>query len=396
MDYAESLDWLWSTQMFGIKLGLENMRRLAARLECNPTGKIIHVAGTNGKGSVCAMAESIARSAGCTTGLYTSPHLVRYNERIKINGIEATNIAIAEGLTVIRDIVADWETHPTFFEISTALALLLFKKHACEIILLETGMGGRLDATNIVTPAVSVLTKIDLDHAQWLGDTLEKIAAEKAGIIKPNIPSITYPQTPEVLDVFRSATPLLTIVGQPYDSSFIALSGEHQKWNAALAISALETIGVPIDSAAINAGLQNLQWPGRFQQIRPGIYLDGAHNPAAARALADTWRTTFPNIRPTIVIGMLADKEITDTVIALAPLAASWICIAPQSPRSLAPENLAAHIARVSNAPVTIASSLTETLRKTSPPLLVCGSLFLVGETLAHYQQEPIVRTTTQ
>ncbi len=396
MDYAKSLDWLWSTQMFGIKLGLENMRLLAATLECNPTGKIIHVAGTNGKGSVCAMAESIARAAGCSTGLFTSPHLVRYNERIKINGVEATNIAIAEGLTVIRDIVADWETHPTFFEITTALGLHLFKKYACEIILLETGMGGRLDATNIVSPAVSVLTKIDLDHSQWLGNTLEKIAAEKAGIIKPNIPAITYPQTPNVLDVFRRATPLLTVIGHLCDSGSITLSGEHQKWNAALAIHALETIGVPIDSASIAAGLQNVQWPGRFQQIRPGIVLDGAHNPAAARALADTWRVAFPNIRPTIVIGMVADKEITDTLIALAPLAASWICLAPQSSRSLAPENLAAHITRVSQAPVNIVSSLAQTLTKTSPPLLVCGSLFLVGEALAHYQQEPIIRTTTQ
>ncbi|MEO7933864.1 MAG: folylpolyglutamate synthase/dihydrofolate synthase family protein [Chthoniobacterales bacterium] len=395
MDYRESLDWLYSTQMFGIKLGLENMHRLAVALDCNPTRKIIHVAGTNGKGSVCAMAESVARAAGCTTGLFTSPHLVHYNERIKINGTDATNIEIADGLTRIRDIVADWETHPTFFEITTALGLLLFKKHACEIILLETGMGGRLDATNIVTPAVSVLTRIDLDHAQWLGNTLQKIAAEKAGIIKPGIPAITGPQAPEVLEVFRRATPLLTILDDPCDSSSIALSGEHQKWNAALAISALQTIGVPIDSASIATGLKNVRWPGRFQQIRPGIYLDGAHNPAAAGELVKTWQTDGPAAKPTILIGMLGDKEIDATLSALSPLAASWICLAPRSPRSLAPVDLATQIAKVSSAPVHIASSLAQAL-VAPPPLLVCGSLFLVGDALAHFQNEPKARTTTQ
>lgn len=396
MDYRESLDWLFNTQMFGIKLGLENAHRLASALDIYPIGKIvIHVAGTNGKGSVCAMAESIARAAGYSTGLFTSPHLVHYNERIKINGNDVGNSEIAEELTNIRDLIADWQPHPTFFEITTALGLLLFKKNGCEIIILETGMGGRLDATNIVTPSASVLTKIDFDHAQWLGNTLEKIATEKAGIIKPNIPAITYPQTPEVLEVFKKSTDQLTIIENPY-SGQIALAGEHQNWNAALAIESLEKAGAFLTPDHIVKGLQNVQWPGRFQEIRPGIYLDGAHNPAAARMLVKTWELYGPKEKPTILIGILSDKDVAATLTALAPLAANWIAIAPKSPRSLSPHDLALKIREVSDAPIQLAASLEEVLANTRPPLLVCGSLFLVGEALAHLQKQPGIRATTQ
>jgi len=401
MEYSEALDWLYSTQMFGIKLGLENAHRLVSALDAYPNeaARLIHVAGTNGKGSVCAMAESIARAAGCTTGLFTSPHLVRYNERIKIDGADVTDLEIADGLTIIHHLVALWETHPTFFEITTALALHLFKKHACEIIVLETGMGGRLDATNIVLPDVSVLTRIDLDHAQWLGNTLEKIATEKAGIIKPHIPAITCPQAPEVLEVFRRATPLLTVVSQPGArgaAHSIALPGEHQKWNATLAIAALESIGAPIDSASIAAGLQNVHWPGRFQQIRPGIVLDGAHNPAAARALAETWAATFPGVRPTVAIGMVAEKDISATLLALAPIAAAWIVLEPRSPRAFPAHSLAAEIRRISPAPVSHGITLDTLLDRPPHPLLLCGSLFLVGEALAHFENANPTRVTAQ
>lgn len=396
MDYRESLDWLYGTQMFGIKLGLENAHRLVAALDAFPVGKkIIHVAGTNGKGSVCAMAESIARAAGYSTGLFTSPHLVHYNERIKINGDDASDIEIAQSLTHIRRLIADWQPHPTFFEITTALGLGLFKKHDCEVIILETGMGGRLDATNIVMPGVSVLTKIDFDHAQWLGNTLGKIALEKAGIIKPGIPAITLPQTSEVLEVFQKTTPLLTILEKPYPGP-ISLAGEHQSWNAALSIESLEKAGLNLTSHHITSGLQNVRWPGRFQEIQPGIFLDGAHNPAAAGMLVKTWDTHGPKSKPTLIIGILADKEVAATIAALAPLAKSWITVLPKSPRSLSPQDMAMQIRMVSRAPVTIATSLTEALTNTPPPLLVCGSLFLIGETLAHFQKQSKVRPTTQ
>ncbi len=397
MDYRAALDWLYSTQMFGIKLGLENARRLVAALDAFPEGKcVIHVAGTNGKGSVCAMAESIARTAGFRTGLFTSPHLVRYNERIQISGQEASDDEIAEGLSRLCELTSAWDPHPTFFELTTALGLWLFKKHDCEVIVLETGMGGRLDATNVVTPSVSVLTKIDLDHCRWLGDTLEKIAGEKAGIIKPGIPAVTFPQSTGVLDVFQKTTTLLTIAPAPHAAGPVGLPGEHQKWNAALAILALEKAGLAIPAAAISKGLRDVSWPGRFQEICPGMFLDGAHNPAAAATLVETWKTDGPAARPTLLIGMLSDKDILATLTALAPLAAAWIAVTPRSSRSLPADELATEIKKVSVAPVSVAESTAPSLLHGPRPLLVCGSLFLVGEVLAWFQNQPALRPSAQ
>ncbi|MFL6593993.1 MAG: bifunctional folylpolyglutamate synthase/dihydrofolate synthase, partial [Chthoniobacterales bacterium] len=183
MNYREALAWLYGTQLFGIKLGLDSIRSLIAELDVPaPEQRIIHVAGTNGKGSVCAMIDSILRAAGYCSGLFTSPHLVTFRERIQVNGEMISQDEVAAGLTTIRELIRDWDPHPTFFEIVTALALQHFKRSACEIIVLETGMGGRLDATNVVTPVVSVITRIDYDHQKWLGETLTKIASEKAGI----------------------------------------------------------------------------------------------------------------------------------------------------------------------------------------------------------------------
>ena len=187
-EYRESLAWLFGTQRFGIKLGLENSRRLFRALDVpSPNERLIHVAGTNGKGSVCALLDSICRAAGYRTALFTSPHLVTFRERMQVNGELISEDEVARGLTKIRKLIADWEPHPTFFEITTALALDHFRNSEAEIIVLETGMGGRLDATNAVHPIVSVLTPIDYDHQKWLGASLAEIAREKAGIIKPRV-----------------------------------------------------------------------------------------------------------------------------------------------------------------------------------------------------------------
>ncbi|MGZ5003432.1 MAG: bifunctional folylpolyglutamate synthase/dihydrofolate synthase, partial [Chthoniobacterales bacterium] len=188
MSYREALAWLFGTQLFGIKLGLENIQRLLRTLNLPGEQRIIHVAGTNGKGSVCAMIDSILRAQGYRSGLFTSPHLVTFRERIRVKGEMISEDEVAHGLTSIRQLVADWDPHPTFFEIATALGLQHFKNKHCEIVVLETGMGGRLDATNAVTPVVSVITPIDYDHQKWLGNSLGEIAAEKAGIIKPHVP----------------------------------------------------------------------------------------------------------------------------------------------------------------------------------------------------------------
>ena len=193
--YKEALTWLYGTQRFGIKLGLENIQRLLHALDVPAQEqRIIHVAGTNGKGSVCAMIDAICRAQGYRTGLFTSPHLVTYRERIRVDGEMITEEKVAEGLATIRRLISDWEPHPTFFEITTALALIHFKQCDCDVIALETGLGGRLDATNSVQPVVSVVTPIGYDHQSWLGSTLEEIAGEKAGIIKAHIPVVSAEQ----------------------------------------------------------------------------------------------------------------------------------------------------------------------------------------------------------
>ncbi|HZE12243.1 MAG TPA: Mur ligase family protein, partial [Chthoniobacterales bacterium] len=271
MIYREALDWLFGTQRFGIKLGLENVRRLLRELKVpGANQRIIHVAGTNGKGSVCAMIDSICRAAGYRTGLFISPHLVTYRERIRVNGEMIEPDEVATGLTALRDLVKAWNPHPTFFEITTALALVHFKKSECELIVLETGLGGRLDATNALTPVVSVITPIGLDHEKWLGHSLEAIAAEKAGIIKANVPVVSSPQDPAAEKVIRAraaeCNAPLEVVAADYLSrrshakaddrrSDVALAGKHQQQNATLAVAALQAGDISVTDDAIARGL---------------------------------------------------------------------------------------------------------------------------------------------
>ncbi|PYL46659.1 MAG: bifunctional folylpolyglutamate synthase/dihydrofolate synthase, partial [Verrucomicrobia bacterium] len=216
-NYKEALAWLYGLQRFGIKLGLENIRRLIDELsrrgdlqialdswKANAPWKVIHVAGTNGKGSVCAMIDSICRAHGYRTGLFISPHLVTFRERIRVNAEMISEEAVADGLTMIRGLCADWDPHPTFFEVTTALALKHFRDAKIGIAILETGLGGRLDATNAVQSDVSVITPIGLDHEKWLGHTLAEIAGEKAGIIKPRVPVVSAPQQPQAEEVIRA------------------------------------------------------------------------------------------------------------------------------------------------------------------------------------------------
>src|SRR5206468_6060786 len=212
-------------------------------LETAAAWKVIHVAGTNGKGSVCAMVDSICRAQGHRTGLFTSPHLVTFRERIRVNGEMVSENAVANGLNAIRNLIADWDPHPTFFEVTTALAVKHFSESKIDVAILETGIGGRLDATNAVQSDASVITQIDFDHQEWLGNTLAEIASEKAGIIKPGIPVVCAPQRPEAEKVIRARAAdceaPLQFVTESYDGSPIALRGDYQKQNAAMAIAAL-------------------------------------------------------------------------------------------------------------------------------------------------------------
>ncbi len=398
MNYDEAVAWLYATQLHGIHLGLENIQRLVEALGVKVSGpdapKFLHVAGTNGKGSVCAMLDACCRAGGLRTGLFTSPHLVTFRERMKINGAMIGEDEVAAGLTEIRAQVEGWDHAPTFFEIATALALAWFQRRGAEVVVLETGLGGRLDATNVVTPAVSVITRIDLDHQQWLGDSLPAIAIEKAGIIKPGRPVVTGPQADEVrvvmvqIAMWRGSE--LHFVVTPLARMELALAGSHQRWNAALAVHALEVAGLGISGEAIAQGMSRVEWPGRFQQITPRIVLDGAHNPASARRLTETWREVFGDKRATLILGVLQDKDLRGICEALLPIAGRVIALPVQNPRSATAQEICRALGEIAPRQECIAvRDLPAALRiaeSMGRRTLITGSLFLVGEALAHFQ----------
>jgi dihydrofolate synthase / folylpolyglutamate synthase len=396
--YREALAWLFNTQRFGIKLGLENSRRLFQGLGLpSPDERIIHVAGTNGKGSVCALLDSLCRAAGYRTALFTSPHLITFRERIQVDGAMISEEEVVRGLTTIRELVTGWEPHPTFFEITTALALDHFRHADADIVVLETGMGGRLDATNAVQPVVSVITPIDYDHQKWLGNSLREIAAEKAGIIKAGIPVVSALQTEEVAEVIRERAreceAPLDFVRQPFDRFPVALAGIHQKQNAALALSALHTAQIPIDNGAIETGLASVIWPARFQRWDARTVIDGAHNPSGARNLAETWRQVFGDRRATVILAVLQDKDVAGICHALAPIMQRALLPSVQSERAVPAEELHLRIRdQFPGLPVATASSFAaawDEARRDAAPILVTGSLHFAGEALALLQGEP-------
>ncbi len=415
LTYKQALAWLYSLQRFGIKLGLENIQRLLKELhidlgsarasravsgtspETSASAKVIHVAGTNGKGSVCAMIDSICRAQGYRTGLFTSPHLITFRERIRLNGEMVTQEAVASGLTAIRDLVADWDPHPTFFEVATALALNHFVEAKVDIVILETGLGGRLDATNAIRSDVSVITPVDFDHQQWLGQSLREIAAEKAGIIKPRVPVISAVRRREAAEVIRKRAAEceapIEYVTAPYDETPIALAGSHQKQNAALAIAALDAAKIDISESAIVDGLANVEWPARFQRWDEQTIIDGAHNPAAAKVLTDTWREFFSDQRATLILAVLSDKDLRGICEALAPISDYVLLPKICSERAAVPEKLAKVLAGTApSLPYSIIPSIADALnqaRKRPQPILLTGSLHFAGEALAHLRSKP-------
>ena len=271
MNYQEAINWLYSTQTFGVKLGLEQPTRLLREYLAFPPAstKVIHVAGTNGKGSVCALAESVARTAGYRTGLFTSPHLVSYTERIRVSGVEIDDDTTATHLTAIRELVSSWENHPTFFEITLAVAMRHFRDRGCEIIILETGMGGRLDATSAVPSDVAVITPIALDHQQWLGDTLAEIAGEKAAIVRRGKHAFSAAQAPEarkvIAETANQTQAILEFIEEPLQGYTLGLHGTHQQENAALALSAVHACGVDLNFETVKHGLSHAKHAGRFE-----------------------------------------------------------------------------------------------------------------------------------
>jgi len=403
-----------------IDLSLGRMERLLKILG-NPETQlppVLHIAGTNGKGSTVAFLEAMLRAAGRRVDAYTSPHLVHFNERIRLDG---TDIAAPRLAELLRECEAANAGAPiTFFEITTAAAFLAFARSAADFLLLEVGLGGRLDATNVVArPALSVITPVSIDHTQYLGDTLADIAGEKAGILKAGVPAIIAEQRAAAERVIEARAaelnaPLLRYgrewqvraegdglryegTSGAYRFPLPALVGRHQIGNAGIAIAALEALGAPLFSpAAVEKGLQGARWPGRLQQISPPslpagweLWLDGGHNEAAGLAIAAArpWRD-----KPLyLIVGMLNTKPPTDFLRPLAPHSAGLTGVAvPDVEASFTPQDIcqAATGLGLANRPAeNVQSALDRLIREEAPGrILICGSLYLVGAVLAGFE----------
>jgi dihydrofolate synthase/folylpolyglutamate synthase len=405
MTYSDAIGFLHDLRLHGCKLGLEHSLHLA-KLAGNPQDhlRFIHVAGTNGKGSTCAMLESIYRSAGLRVGLYTSPHLVSFRERIQVNRNPITAEEVITGVTRLQSLVETFPTDhcPTFFEVVTVLALSHFAERSRDLVIWETGMGGRLDATNIVHPLASLITNIELDHERWLGSTRAEIAFEKAGIIKSDVPILTAAEAPEALEVIRRTAaerraPLTVLppgtageAGLQTDLK-LPLRGPHQRRNAALAIATVNRLQqvLPVSPAQLQQGLTNVDWPGRMQRVRPRsgveVVLDCAHNPSGMSALAQGLGIEYPGRRPAIVLGMLADKDYAGMVSLAASIAKRIVFVPVRSDRSVEPRALAsAYAINRSDISVDCRASIAEALELLAHEsfVVITGSLYLVGEAM--------------
>lgn len=404
MTYAESVHYLYSlgNEVSTAKFGLERITILLEALGSpHRQGRFVHVAGTNGKGSTSAMIESGLRWAGFRTGLYTSPHLSQPTERIKIQGESVPEQVFASAFATVHETAmrllgaGRLDLHPTYFETVTAMAFLIFAAARLDWVVLEVGLGGSLDATNVILPSLCVITPIALDHQLFLGSTIEKIAREKAGILKPGVPSVFAPQQPEAEAVLEAHAqgPYLRAEGWSVEDLTIdsrhsrfrigemdvvcPLAGEHQVDNARVAALALRQLGVGPE------GIARTQWPGRLEVVHsaPEMILDGAHNPAGTRALVAYIRRFYSGREIWLIYGVMRDKSIDEMAAMLFPLASKIVTTQPANSRALAAEKIPAPGATITHS---VAEAIA--LAKTAPAadvVFIAGSLFVVGEARA-------------
>ena len=422
MDYKESLKYIEETHKFGIRLGLDNMSKLLELLG-NPQDKlnVIHVAGTNGKGSTCSFITSMLKECGYKVGLYTSPYLETFTERIRINGENIPQEDVARIVTLIREkidqMVSEGYSYPTEFEIVTTMAFYYYCEQNVDFVALEVGLGGRYDATNIIKKSdISVITSISLDHVGILGDTVAKIAYEKGGIIKENGIAVVYDQSDEAKNVIKdickeknakyievkfddvnikksdinSQIYDCTVMGQRYEDLEIQLIGDHQINNSILALSAIEILKelkyLNINEDDIRKGLINTRWPGRIEKLmdNPTFIIDGAHNEDGARSLAKAIEKNFKGKKGTLLIGILEDKDIDGVLEILMPYFNKVITTTPDNDRAINCEVLKDKISKYIDNVVSIENiedAVNYTLKdaKEDDVIISAGSLYMIG-----------------
>lgn len=421
MNYTESLEYIHAVNSIFCKPGLERIGELCAKLGHPERAlKFVHVAGTNGKGSFCSMLSSILMHAGYRTGLYTSPHMVSFNERMRVNGEYIDNETLAEITSRVRPLADSMADRPTEFELVTAIAFDYFKQMECDVVILETGLGGRLDATNVIpAPLVSVITGIDLDHTAILGDTYAKIATEKAGIIKPSSPVVVGDCNDEAMNtilakaeetesrVYRADLAELSDLCYSLDGTefcyrgqklSLSLAGIYQPRNCATVVEcveALRKLGMSISDECLWEGLATTKWVGRFEVLSrdPLVIYDGGHNPQGVSACVESVKVVLPDQRVSVLCGVLRDKDYDHMVNALSEIADSVVTLTVDSPRALPAEELAevlasrgihAEAAPSDRAAVELAFRHA---REKGIPLLMIGSLYMYSQIIDTVKQ---------
>ena len=413
MTYEEALNAIHAVHWQGHKPGLGRTRALLAALgDPHKALRFVHVAGTNGKGSTAAMLDSCLRAAGYKTGLFTSPYINRFNERVQVDGVPIPDGDLVRLVERVQPAAAAMADTPTEFEFITALGMLWFAEQRCDIVVLEVGLGGALDSTNVIDPPeCAVITALGLDHVKELGPTLADIAAAKAGIIKPGSPAVSYGGAPEADRVIAAAARAcgapLTVVdftrlrlrgagldGQTFDFDGLAgltlpLLAGYQPRNAAVAVTALRALrarGWDIPDEAIRRGLASVRWPGRFELLRrsPPFLLDGSHNAHGMRATADSLRSLFPGQKFVFLVSIMADKDADEMLRLLLPLAKAFVTVTAPSPRAIPAADLAARIEALGGRAEPAASIPAAVERAAAlaagGPAAALGTLYFSGE----------------